>query len=81
MFDFGDLLAMPILTALDDSQKWILDFVEAASEGSLSMFEAAMTHSQQQAIVSCKLIYQISSVSHLHLNIVVYSKSYNPALV
>lgn len=50
MFDFGDLLAMPILTALDDSQKWILDFVEAASEGSLSMFEAAMTHSQQQAI-------------------------------
>ncbi|XP_055388579.1 26S proteasome non-ATPase regulatory subunit 13-like, partial [Condylostylus longicornis] len=52
MFDFGTLISAPILTTLDPSQKWVVDFIEAASEGSLPMFESAMKQYPQQANVS-----------------------------
>lgn len=52
MFDFGDLLALPVLVELDSTNKWILEFVDSASEGSLLMFESALGRHQQQATVS-----------------------------
>lgn len=51
MMDFGNLLAMPILTSLDDPQRWIVEFIRAATEGCLLMFDDALKQYSKEAIV------------------------------